>query len=139
VESILKLIVSHLSLLYREKGFKFVDSGVEKVYGESSFIVLSDGALDIILVKSRDGLDFEFRLHCDLKEKDEEAFSFEIVKEYIDRGRQKSDNSSVACASYVRDNIDKIISAFSNENYAVTKKELKGLEVTRSKRLFGKV
>lgn len=134
MEKILKLLASELSFLYRDYGFKIIDSEFTESFGGSAYIVLLCKGLKVRVLQSRDGLGIEFG---DNRSKPE-WYSLDIIQEFICDDKENKYDGEVNSKNIIalKRGMAKLLDAFSKEKISTTRALLSNYEKERAKRLF---
>jgi hypothetical protein len=132
MDDILKFILAYCSFLYKDWGFKFIDSEVSKSFGGDSFLVLAINGLQVRFVRDRGQLFFDFK-----PDNTKVWYSIDLMRELINEEGEFHSLMDEENAIFLRDNFKKILNLFSSENLSETEKRLDELKVIRSKKLFG--
>ena len=135
MKDILQFLMAYCSFLYENNRFKFVDSRVASSFGGDAFLVLASDSLKIRFVRDRGQLFLDFQSLQHGKEAD--WFSIDVLHRLVTGEKQESAELTGDYASFLRENLEEIESRFSSDRLTDTVKELRKLEQTRAKELFG--
>lgn len=136
MDQILRLLLEHLSFLYKDHEFRIVDSRHSRSFGGNGLIVLTDEIVMIRLVRDREQLFCDFKSYEDRRKK-LGWYSIEIVRHFLtseDDFRSFLDLDNI---QFIRDLIADIRRVFMPDNLAETHLELKKITRNRMKQLWG--
>jgi hypothetical protein len=135
MDEILQFLLIHASFLYKEFGFRFVDSRVSSSFGGDAWLVLANETIRFRLVSDRNQLFGDFQpLTSDIKG---EWFSVDIVRKHLTDENEYFSILDSNNADFLRARLADIQKLFEGETLNITKKSLHALEAKRAKHLFG--
>lgn len=137
MDAILNFILTHLSFLYKEFKFVFVDSLVSDSFGGDAYLVLSSENLKLRFVSDRDQLFLEFQ--SKIAEGKNSWHSIDVIKQLTTN--EICDNAILDenHARFLKAKFPEIYRLFFSENAKETIIKLKKLEKERAKRMFAKL
>ena len=135
MDEILQYLLAHASFLYKEFGFRFVDSAVSDSFGGDAYLILANDKLRMRLVRDRDQLFADFQ--CSDSSGGKEWFSIDIVRRFLTGEREYFAELDASNARFLRERLRGIEEAFDPVVFDATQRELHRLEKERSKFLFG--
>ncbi|MEJ2249122.1 MAG: hypothetical protein P8Y97_05605 [Candidatus Lokiarchaeota archaeon] len=130
IEKILQYLIKYCSFLYAPNKFRFVNSMSSESFG-NAFLILEHENLRLRFIKDRDQLFLDFQ--STTKNRKNEWFSIDIVKQLITDKIEPSSEMDSEKAEFLRTNLDEIQRLFSPTNIENTFKKLKELERERMK------
>ncbi|MGR3344068.1 MAG: hypothetical protein ACU0DI_12730 [Paracoccaceae bacterium] len=134
MDTILKYLLAHMSFLYKEFGFIFVDSMNSNSFGDG-YLTLRSDRFELRFVSDRSQLFLDFRsLKCD---KRNNWHSIDIVRQLITGRVHDSAILNDQSPIFLKENYNVIRELFSPQKAGDTVAKLKKLESERAKRLFG--
>lgn len=133
MEQILKYIISKCMFLFNNHNFKFIDSLATPSFGGSAYIVLTNGVINIRLIKDRDGLFLDFQSTTHRKK---EWFSFEILGQLLTGNGKFNGKLDEYGTELLKGHFVEILNLFSSGVVLETIQKLKSLEAERAKKLF---
>ncbi|MGD2092869.1 MAG: hypothetical protein PVH61_42295 [Candidatus Aminicenantes bacterium] len=131
---ILTFILNHCLYLFEKYGFRFVDSLYSKSFGGDAYVTLESESMRMIFTYDRAQLLLEF---SSKKKKKSNLYSIDLISQFITGKVEYSALLDARYARFLLENMEKIVDAFSEENFEQTLTELNKLEKQRSKRMFG--
>jgi hypothetical protein len=135
MDEILQFLLIHASFLYKEFGFRFVDSRVSSSFGGDAWLVLANETIRFRLVRDRGQLFGDFQEAT--SNSNAEWFSIDIVRQHLTGESQLFSELDSNNADFLRNRLSDIQQLFKQEVLSDTKKSLHKLEAKRAKQLFG--
>lgn len=135
MNEILKFLIEFCSFLYERDGFRFIDSAVSKSFGNAA-IILGTSDLNIRFTRERGQLFADFKSNHYGKINAYSWYSIDVVRQLITGENQYYSIMNEDNAIFLKENINKIISIFSEPNVQETIMRLKKLERIRAKKIF---
>jgi hypothetical protein len=135
MDEILNFLLHQASFLYKEFGFRFVDSQVSKSFGGDAFLVLATEKLRFRLVRDRGQLfgDFQDAAYSSKNE----WFSIDIVRKRVTGEADYFPELNSDNAAFLRNHFGAIEKLFDKATLVETRKQLHKLETERARKLFG--
>jgi hypothetical protein len=132
MDDILKYILKYCSSLYKDLGFRFINSEVSKSFGDAG-LILANEEVSAQFLRDRGDLFLDFQNRQDGKR----WFSLDVVKpaitgEHTFHGKLNDENGV-----FLEQNMKEIVDLFSNANYSKAREFLKKLEKEKGKKMFG--
>jgi len=134
VDRILEILLKHLSFLYNECGFNFVESKVGKTFGSDAYLILSSDTLRLRFVSDRAQLFLDFQsIKCD---KENDWHSMDVVKELLTNDVPSSSVLSDEYINFLVANFEQICGMFSVDNACHTIEKIYNLEKKITRDMF---
>lgn len=134
MDEILRFLLQHGSFLYKEFGFRFVDSQVSNAFGGDAFLILAKDTVRLRLVRDRGQLFADFQ---ETPSNGKEWFSIDIVRKYIAKEHEYFSELDSNNAKFLRERLPDIEAAFRPATFDKIRREFQKLEKERAKSLFG--
>jgi hypothetical protein len=126
MDELLRFLVDHCSFLYKEFGFRLIDSKHYPDSAGSGYIDLKSGDLRIQLVRDRTQIFLDF-----FPLEGRRGYSLGLIWHYLVKKRLQSAEMNAELATFVYNNFPTISAMFSPERVAKTVAELEELEEVR--------
>src|SRR5688500_11023234 len=118
MDEILQFLLVHASFLYKEFGFRFVDSRVSSSFGDA-WLILANETMRFRLVRDRDQLFGDFQASTSSGKG--EWFSVDIVRQHLTGEREYFSVLDSNNAEFLRARLTDIQKLFEGETLKVTK------------------
>jgi hypothetical protein len=135
MDEILAFLLNRASFLYKELGFRFVDSRYSTSFGGDSLLVLTNDKIRFRIVRDRSQLFGDFQSAAPMPK--DKWFSIDVVRHRLTGESECPSELDDENMSFLRNQIGEIEKLFVESNLASTCNELRKLEAERAKKLFG--
>lgn len=132
MEEILQYLKERCFFLYSPNKFQIVETDSSESFG-NALVILEDEDIRLQFVRDRDQLFLDFQPTSYRKE----WFSIDIVMQLVTGNIEPSATMDSKKVEFLNSNLDEIKRLFSPPELENTIKEMKNLERSRAKRLFG--
>lgn len=138
MDEILTFLVCHCSFLYKDYGFRFVDSEVTKHFGGDAYVIMASGDLRLSFISDRGQLFLDFQCVAPLKkgQVDKSWYSIDLVRQLITAEEGYRSILDEENAKFLRTHFPAIQELFNSKNFAKVRDRLLELKRVRSKTLF---
>lgn len=138
MDDILLFLVNHCSFLYREHGFRFLNSLCSDSFG-NAFVILGKEHLQLRFIRDRSQLFLDLQYVSKKQTKTKcKWHSFDIVRQLISGNADHSALLDSENADFLRSHFAEIEGIFRPKTFLRVEPKLSELERLRAKRLFGK-
>ena len=135
MDHLIRILLEHLSFLYKDHGFRIIDSLHTASFGGNGLIVLTDGIVIIRLTRDREQHFCHFKAHKD-RHKKLGWYSIDIVRRFLtseDANHTFLDSDNL---QFVKDRLTDIRMVFEPTTLAETQLELKAIRRKRMKEMW---
>lgn len=135
MDEILIFLLNRGFFLYKELGFRFVDSRYSTSFGGDSFVVLTNDRVRFRIIRDRSQLFGDFQPVEQMGK--ERWFSIDVVRHRVTGEGDCSSELNDGNVAFIRERISDIEEVFSSAHVSASLKELAKLEKRRAKEMFG--
>jgi len=137
MDEVLLFLVKHLSFLYKDFGFKIVDSEHADYFGGVGSVILQSGDLKVMITNDRGFIAFYVR-NPKFCKKSYDWFSPDILWQLV-KGEVDDDFAAneTTFSTFLKEHITAIVEYLTGEDAEENFKKMRLMKKARAKRLFG--